>query len=113
MIGMMNKNLLAFLYHMLLELDIKEDIVKILLKKSCKASLVADILNCKWQSDARLAEERQEKAVKDLESAAWFKDKFGPLKAPKLNLVFCLKNSSTLMAPHWSRQFMTNIKHPS
>jgi hypothetical protein len=62
MIGMMNKNLPAFLYHMLLELDFTEDIVKSLLKKSCKASLVADILNCRWQSYVRtltmLAEER-------------------------------------------------------
>ncbi len=62
MIGMMNRNLPVFLYHMLLELDFTEDIVKSLLKKSCEASLVADILNCKWQSDVRalttLAEER-------------------------------------------------------
>ncbi len=43
MIGMMNKNLPVFLYHMLLELDFTEDIVKSLLKKSCEASLVADI----------------------------------------------------------------------
>jgi hypothetical protein len=84
MIGMVNKNLPAFLYHMLLELDFTEDIVKSLHKKACEASLVADILNCKWQSDVRvlemLAEERQEKAKKALESAAWFKDEFGLLK---------------------------------
>jgi hypothetical protein len=84
MIGMMNKNLPAFLYHILLELDVTEDIVKSLLKKSCEESLVADILNCKWQSDVRtlttLAEERQEKAEKDLKSTAWFKDEFGLLK---------------------------------
>jgi hypothetical protein len=84
MIGMMNKNPPAFLYHMLLELDFIEDTVKSLLKKSCKASLVADILNCKWQSDVRtlrmFAEERQVKAVKAFESATWFKDEFGLLK---------------------------------
>jgi hypothetical protein len=61
MIGMMNKILPAFLYHMLLQLDFTENIVKSLLEKSCKASLVAGILNCKWQSDVRtltmLAEE--------------------------------------------------------
>jgi hypothetical protein len=69
---------------MLLKLDFTEDIVKSLLQKSYKASLVADILNCKWQSDVKtlttLTEERQEKAAKDLESAAWFKDEFGLLK---------------------------------
>ncbi len=85
MIGMMNKNLTVFLYHMLLELDFTEDIFKSLLKKSYKAfSLVADILNCKWQSDVStlmpLTEERQEKAVMDLESAAWFKDEICLLK---------------------------------
>jgi hypothetical protein len=84
MIGMMNKNLPAFLYHMLIELDFTEDIVKNLLKKSCITSLVADIPNCKWQSDVRtltmLAEERQEKAAKDLKSAAWFNNEFGLLK---------------------------------
>jgi hypothetical protein len=83
-IGMMNKNLPAFLYHMLLELDFMEDIIKYLLKNSCEASLVADIPNCKWQSGVRtmmtLADERQEKAVKALESTAWFKDEFGLLK---------------------------------
>ncbi len=47
MIGMVNKNVLAFLYHMLLKLVFTEDIIKNLLKKFCKASLVADILNCK------------------------------------------------------------------
>jgi hypothetical protein len=69
---------------MLLELGFTEDFVKSLLKKSCKASLVADILNCKWQSDVRtlmtLEEVRQEKAVKDLESTAWFKDEFSLIK---------------------------------
>jgi hypothetical protein len=62
MIGIMSKHLPAFLYHMLLELDFTEDIIKSLLKKSCKASLVADIPNYKWQSDVRtlttLTEER-------------------------------------------------------
>ncbi len=53
MIGMMNKNLPTFLYHMLLKLDFTEDIIKNLLKKSYKASLVADMLNCKWQSGVR------------------------------------------------------------
>jgi hypothetical protein len=45
MIGMVNKNLPKFLYHMPIELDFTEDIVKSLLKNSCEASLFADILN--------------------------------------------------------------------
>jgi hypothetical protein len=43
MIGMMNKNLPAFLYHMLLEVDFPEEFVKKLVKESGKASLVADV----------------------------------------------------------------------
>ncbi len=40
MIGMVNKNLPAFLYHMMLEIDFTEEIIKKLLKDSCKMSLV-------------------------------------------------------------------------
>ncbi len=84
MMGMMNKNLPAFLYHMLLEIDFTEGIIKKLLKNSCKASLVAQIPQCKWHSGSRTLttpeEERKNKAVKSLESAAWFKDEFGLLK---------------------------------
>ena len=84
MVGMMNKNLPAFLHHMLLEIDFTEDISKKLLKASCDTSLVSQIPLCKWDSSSRSLttpeEERKEKAVKPLESAAWFKDEFGLLK---------------------------------
>ena len=84
MVGMMNKNLPAFLYHMLLEIDFTEDIVSKLLKTSCETSLVTQISQCKWHSGTRTLttpeEERKSKAVKALESAAWFKDEFGLLK---------------------------------
>ena len=84
MVGMMNKNLPAFLYHMLIEIDFTEDIVKKLLQTSCESSLVAQITQCKWDSSLRTIttpeEERKSKAVKALESAAWFKDEFGLLK---------------------------------
>ena len=84
MVGMMNKNLPAFLYHMLLEIDFTEDIVKKLLQTSCETSLVAQIPQCKWDSGLRTIttpeEERKSKAVMALESAAWFKDEFGLLK---------------------------------
>ena len=84
MIGMMNKNLPAFIYHMLLEIDFTEDIINKLLKNSCEASLVAQISQCKWVSSTRTLttpeEEIRDKAVKSLEMAAWFKDEFGFLK---------------------------------
>jgi hypothetical protein len=73
MVGMMNKNLPAFLYHMLLEIDFTEEIIKKLLQKSCERSLVSRTLTTP-------EEELKSKAVKALESAAWFKDEFGILK---------------------------------
>jgi hypothetical protein len=84
MIGMMNKNLPAFVHHMLLEIDFTKDIINKLLKSSCEASLVAQISQCKWNSSTRTLttpeEEMRDKAAKSLETAAWFKDEFGFLK---------------------------------
>jgi hypothetical protein len=69
---------------MLLEIDFTEDIVSKLLRTSCETSLVAQISQCKWHAGTRTLttpeEERKSRAVKALESAAWFKDEFGLLK---------------------------------
>jgi hypothetical protein len=111
MIGMMNKNLPAFLYHMLLEIDFTEDIIKQLLQKSCDISLVAQISQCKWNgSDRTLTtpeEERKSKAFKALESAAWFKDEFGllkrgpkPMQAIPIEEQFNLDGSSSIKTIH-------------
>jgi hypothetical protein len=96
MVGMMNKNLPAFLYYMLLEIGFTEDIVSKLLRTSCETSLVAQISQCKWHAGTRTLttpeEERKSKAVKALESAAWFKDEFGLLKkGPKLMMAILLE----------------------
>ena len=84
MIGMMNMNLPAFLHHMLPEINFTEDIIRKLLKHSCDISLVAQIPLCVWNSSIRSLttpeEERKAKAVKPLETAAWFRDEFGLLK---------------------------------
>ena len=111
MVGMMNKNLPVFLYHMLLEIDFTEEIIKKLLKTSCDTSLVAQIPLCKWNSGSRSLttpeEERKEKAVKPLESAAWFKDEFGLLKKgpkPRIplpsNEQFNLDSTSSIKTIH-------------
>jgi hypothetical protein len=111
MVGMMNKNLPAFLYHMLLEIDFTEDIVLKLLRTSCETSLVAQISQCKWDAGTRTLttpeEERKSKAVKALESAAWFKDEFGLLKkGPKSTIAipqeaqFNLDGSSSIKTIH-------------
>jgi hypothetical protein len=84
MIGMMNKNLPIFLHHMLLEADFPEEIVKKLIKESCKVSLVAEISSCKWDCKTRtlttVADENHVEGLKAFEGAAWFKDEFGYLK---------------------------------
>ncbi len=84
MIGMMNKNLAAFLYHMLFKLDFLEEVIKLLINKSCKASLVRNVWCCKWDSKTRTLttpeDEKHEKEIKAFEGAAWFKDEFGFLK---------------------------------
>jgi hypothetical protein len=53
MIGVMNKNLPAFLHHMLLEAAFPKDFVKKLLKNLCERSLVSEVSSCKWDSKTR------------------------------------------------------------
>jgi hypothetical protein len=45
---MMNKNLPAFLWHMLHDQGMPEDFIKDLLGKLCKAYLVANVYKCTW-----------------------------------------------------------------
>ena len=96
---------------MLLEIDFTEDIIKQLLQKSCDTSLVAQISQCKWNRGDRTLttpeEERKSKAVKALESAAWFKDEFGllkrgpkPMPAIPLEEQFNLDGSSSIKTIH-------------
>jgi hypothetical protein len=47
LVGMMNKNLPAFLSNMLKEQGFPKEFIKDLIKKSCEASLVADMHHCK------------------------------------------------------------------
>jgi hypothetical protein len=48
MVGMMNKNLPTFLSNMLKEQGLPKEFIDNLLKKSCEASLVADMHHRKW-----------------------------------------------------------------
>jgi hypothetical protein len=84
MIGMMNKNLPAFLFHILTEAGFTDDFLQELFRRTCEASLVAEVSTCKWDHATRTlttrADERHEKAIKAFKGAAWFKDKFGMLK---------------------------------
>ncbi len=80
---MMNKNLPAFLWHMLHEQGMPEDFVKDLLHKMCKALVVTKMYNCTWNEAARALttkkEEGRQEEIKAFDSAAWFRDKFSIL----------------------------------
>jgi hypothetical protein len=84
MMGMMHKNLPAFLFHILSDAGFTEEFLQELLQQTREASLVAEVATCKWDRVTRTlttrADEKHEKAVKAFEGAAWFKDEFGMLK---------------------------------
>ncbi len=83
MLLMMNKNLPAFLWHMLVEQGLPKEFIKDLLSCTCEASMVAEMHKCKWDEGTRTLttadKAKREKEVKAFESASWFKDEFGLL----------------------------------
>ena len=80
---MMNKNLPAYLYHVLMERGLPEEFMQDLLEHSCEATLLADRHRCKWDTATKtltMAEDNIEvEKAKDFEGAAWFRDEFGLL----------------------------------
>jgi hypothetical protein len=50
LIGMMNNNLPAFLFHTLKKQGLPKDFIGKLLKKSCEATILANMHSCKWDS---------------------------------------------------------------
>ena len=83
MIGMMNKNLPAYLYHTLLDFGLPEDFIEDLLQHSCEAMMLAERHCCKWDKENRTLttadDEIQAEKAMAFDGAAWFKDKFGLL----------------------------------
>ncbi len=81
---MINKNLLAFLWHMLRDQGMPEDFIKDLLGKLCEASLVADVYKCTWGQTMRTLttkeEEKKDEEIKAFESPPWFREVFGFLR---------------------------------
>ncbi len=80
MVGMMNKNLPAFLWHVLIEQGLPEDFITSLLNKSCKATMLAKATKWKWDSNSRTltTEDKMnhEEETRAFEEASWFKDEF-------------------------------------
>jgi hypothetical protein len=83
LIGMMNKNLPAFLSHALKEQGLPNKFTKEILQRSCEATMLADMHCCKWDpATCTLTTEdkrAQVEKTKAFEGAAWFRDEFGLL----------------------------------
>ena len=83
MVGMMNKNLPAFLWHMQTKQGLPDQFIKDLLNQSCKASMLVEVTKCTWEVGSRTLttedEMNQEEETKTFEGASWFKDEFGLL----------------------------------
>ncbi len=83
LIGMMNKNLPAFLIHMLKEQGLPKDFIDKLPKKSCEATMLTNMHICKWDPVNWVLTTEDElirvEKTKAFEGAAWFKDEFGLL----------------------------------
>jgi hypothetical protein len=83
LIGTMNKNLPAFLFHTLKEQGLPDKFIDELLQKSCEATMLADMHRCKWVASARtlITQDKltQVEKTKAFEGATWFRDEFGLL----------------------------------
>jgi hypothetical protein len=117
MVRMMNKNLPAFLWHMLLEQGLPEQFITDLNKKTCEAHMVSKLSTCIWDAATRTLttakEAVREADTKAFESAAWFRDEFVYLKVEHtgINSPPRQRPLSTLME-HWSIQSMTATQLP-
>ncbi len=83
LIGMMNKNLPAFLFHTLKEQGLPDKFINKLLQKLCEATMLADMHRYKWDAANWVLTTKDELAqaekTKAFEGAVWFRDEFGLL----------------------------------
>jgi hypothetical protein len=84
MVGMMKKNLPAFLWHMLLEQGLPEQFITDLIKNFCEAYMISKQNTCTWNAATRTLtttnEAVKEAETKSFEGTAWFRDEFGLLE---------------------------------
>ncbi len=78
LVGMMNKNLPAFLWHMLQEQGFPEDFITKLIEEMCETTQVNEMHKCKWDSSTQTLttpeEEKKKDIMKAFENASWFRD---------------------------------------
>ncbi len=83
MVIMMNKNLPAYVRHILKDQGLPDSYLLELVKRSCCPVMVAEINQCHWDPDSGTLTTKQDaetaKNEEDLEKASWFKDAFANL----------------------------------
>jgi hypothetical protein len=76
LVGMMNNNLTAFLFHTLQDQGLPNDFIDSLLKNSCEATMLADMSRCTWDSVNWVLTTKDEltkaEKTKAFKGAAWF-----------------------------------------
>ena len=80
MVEMMNKNVAAYLTHMLPSLKIGETFIKNLLKASIDPSLIHEMVHCTWDAQTFTLTTPKDAAAakkKNIEDAAWYQKDFG------------------------------------
>lgn len=80
MVEMINKNVVAYLTHYLMDENMPTAFVTNLLKASCDPSLFHNLSKCKWDKKKKILttpedEERAKEAA--MQNAAWYKNDFG------------------------------------
>jgi hypothetical protein len=83
LVATMNKNMAAFLWHMLLEQGLPDNFIQPLLKKACNLTLCAEISTCEWDTNLQTLTTKKDSKLnaklKAFENASWFKDELGLL----------------------------------
>ncbi len=83
MVIMMNKNLPAYVGHVLKDQGLPDSYLLELVKRLCCLVMVAEINQCHWNPDSGTLTTKQDaktaKNKEDLEKASWFKDTFADL----------------------------------
>ncbi len=81
MVLMMNRQLPAYLFHILQENEMDVPFIKALLKESCCPVLVGGINRCQWNEKERVISTPEQleddKRLAAIEKAAWYRDEFG------------------------------------
>ncbi len=105
-------------------MDFMEEVIKLLIKKSCEASLIRAVPMFKWDSKTRTfttpEDKKHEREIKAFKGAAWFKDEFGFQKkgaksqpCPPPEELFNLDSSSLIKMIHNRHQAPSILKKSS